>query len=109
MVDRQVQKTQTFTGITGINTQDFALQEGMGREPGLGALVDRTKEYLGTSDRAIVMMRRMLLDAIDNVAAGAAAPGADPASHRGVRPHEGIVPAGADWRQAFGSEIAAKW
>jgi phthalate 4,5-dioxygenase len=109
MIDRQMQKTKNFTGIEGINTQDFALQEGMGREPGSGALVDRSLEHLGTSDRAIVFMRRLLLEAIDNVAAGAQAPGADPQSHRGVRPHEGIVPAGQDWRQAFGTEISAKW
>ena len=54
-------------------------------------------------------MRRLLLEAIDNVAAGAKAPGADPQTHRGVRPHEGIVPAGQDWRQVFGGDIVAKW
>ena len=31
MVDRALQKTSTYTGITGVDTQDFALQEGMGR------------------------------------------------------------------------------
>jgi len=81
----------------------------MGREQGSGALVDRAHENLGTSDRAIVFMRRLLLEAIDNVAAGGKPPGADPQTHRGVRPHEGIVPAGQDWRQVFGGEIAAKW
>ncbi|MEY4879615.1 MAG: hypothetical protein RJB62_1084, partial [Pseudomonadota bacterium] len=30
LIDRQMQKTQNFTGIVGVNTQDFALQEGMG-------------------------------------------------------------------------------
>jgi len=30
MIDRQVQKNETFTGIDGINTQDRAVQEGMG-------------------------------------------------------------------------------
>jgi nitrite reductase/ring-hydroxylating ferredoxin subunit len=109
MIDRQVQKTQTFTGITGINTQDFALQEDMGRVPGMGAIVDRSKEHLGTSDRAIAMMRRMLLETIEKVEGGAPAPGADPATHRNVRPHEGIVGVDQDWRQVFGSEIAAKW
>ena len=109
MIDRQAQKTQTFTGITGINTQDFALQEDMGRVPGMGAIVDRSKEHLGTSDRAIAMMRRMLLETVDKVAEGGEAPGADPAKHRGVRPHEGIVKADQDWRQVFGTEIAAKW
>src|SRR6202020_1575627 len=72
MIDRQVQKTQTFTGITGINTQDFALQEGM------GPVVDRSKEHLGTTDRAIIACRQLLLEAIDDVAAGKAPRGAAP-------------------------------
>ncbi|HEY3917627.1 MAG TPA: Rieske 2Fe-2S domain-containing protein [Stellaceae bacterium] len=109
LIDRQIQKTENFTGIAGINTQDFALQEGMGRVPGMGAIADRSQEHLGTSDRAIVIMRRMLLEAIDAAAAGAPAPGADPAQHRSVRPHEAMVPVGQDWRQAFGHELAAKW
>jgi phenylpropionate dioxygenase-like ring-hydroxylating dioxygenase large terminal subunit len=40
-LDREVQKTETFTGIDGINIQDRALQETM------GAVVDRSKEHLG--------------------------------------------------------------
>jgi hypothetical protein len=55
------------------------------------------------------MMRRMLLETIDKVADGGVAPGADPATHRNVRPHEGIIRSDQDWRQAFGSEIVAKW
>jgi len=42
-----MQKTQNFTGIVGVNTQDFALQEGMGQ------ICDRSKEFLGSSDKAI--------------------------------------------------------
>ena len=38
MLDRQVQKHETFTGIDGINLQDRAVQESM------GAIVDRSKE-----------------------------------------------------------------
>jgi len=102
-IDRQAQKTRTFTGIEGVNTQDFALQEGM------GGIVDRSKEHLGTSDRAIAMMRRLLLEAVDAVAEGGTAPGADPALHRAVRPHEAVIAAGQEWRQVFGHELAAKW
>ena len=35
-----------------VNTQDMAIQEGM------GPICDRSKEFLGTSDKAIVAMRR---------------------------------------------------
>lgn len=103
LIDRAAQKSQTFTGIKGVNTQDFALQEGM------GGIVDRSKEHLGSSDRAIVTMRRLLLEAISATERGERAPGADPATHRNIRPHEAIIHGDRDWREVFGTELAAKW
>jgi nitrite reductase/ring-hydroxylating ferredoxin subunit len=102
-IDRQVQKTQTYTGIPGINTQDYALQEGM------GAIVDRTREHLGTSDRAIIAARQLLLEAIEAVARGERPKGSDPESYRGVRPYDDYLAAEANWRDAFAAELAAKW
>lgn len=103
MIDRDLQRRQVYTGIVGINTQDFALQEGM------GPIVDRTKEHLGATDRAIITMRSMLLRAIDTVADGGAAPGVTPESHGRVRAYDDFVKAGADWRDIFESETRAKW
>eukprot|EP01037_Dinobryon_pediforme_P047547 gene47547-61787_t len=103
MIDRQVQKTQTFTGIKGINTQDFALQEGM------GGIVDRSHEMLGTSDRAIVTMRRMMLEATRTVEEGGTPPGIDPATHSDIRPHDAFVPKGQDWKPMFAPETKAKF
>jgi len=79
MIDREIQKTKTFTGIKGVNTQDVAVQEGM------GPIVDRSKEHLGSTDRAIVMMRRLLLEACRTVEAGGTPKGADPEAYRNVR------------------------
>ena len=103
MIDRRLQKEKVFTGITGINTQDFALQEGM------GPIVDRSREHLGSTDRAIITMRAMLLRAIDAVEKGGEAPGADPQTHRDMRPFDHFVKAGQDWREVFAPEIRAKW
>jgi hypothetical protein len=103
MLDRAMQKTSNYTGIVGVNTQDYALQEGM------GPIVDRTREHLGTSDRAIIQMRQLLLEATRDVEAGRRPKGADPATHRHLRPHDGLVPAGADWRQVLGPDMVAKW
>jgi phthalate 4,5-dioxygenase len=103
LIDRQLQKTSTFTGITGLNTQDFALQEGM------GPIVDRSKEFLGSSDRAIVAMRRLLLEAIDDVAEGKTPRGAVPADSRGIRPFDGFVPVGKSWQDTFADELRSKW
>lgn len=57
-IDRQRQATDSFTGIPGIRIQDMAVQEDQG-----GPICDRTIEHLGTSDRAIVATRRLLLRA----------------------------------------------
>ena len=103
LIDRAAQKTRTFTGIEGINTQDFALQTGM------GPIVDRSKENLGTSDRAIVTMRRLLLEGTHAVERGEAPLAIDPATYRGVRPHDNLVRGDTNWKQAFAGELVAKW
>jgi phenylpropionate dioxygenase-like ring-hydroxylating dioxygenase large terminal subunit len=61
MLDRDIQKNQTFTGIRGINAQDRAIQESM------GPIVDRTQEFLGPADIAIVAARKLLEQAIETV------------------------------------------
>jgi len=102
-IDRQVQKSKTYTGIKGINTQDFALQEGM------GPITDRSQEHLGTSDKAIVAMRRIMLEAIQDVAEGRTPRGVDPRSQRDIRPYDGFMQVDEDWREVFGKELVAKW
>ena len=41
----------------------------------MGAIQDRTREHLGTSDKVIMANRRVLLKAIETVQSGGAAPG----------------------------------
>jgi phthalate 4,5-dioxygenase len=103
LLDRQMQKTKNFTGIVGINTQDMAVQEGM--EP----IVDRSKEHLGTTDRAVIVTRGLLLEACSDVEAGKTPRGADPATSRHIRPYDDFVPHGTDWRTKFAPELIAKW
>jgi phenylpropionate dioxygenase-like ring-hydroxylating dioxygenase large terminal subunit len=91
LLDRQVQKTETFTGIDGINVQDRAVQESM------GAIVDRSKEHLGPADRAVIQARRLLLDAVRAVQTGEAPRGVAP-SYYTLRAGEGVIPCEADWR-----------
>ncbi len=71
--DREAMRTKNFSGIAGILTQDHAVQESM------GPLYDRSKEHLGASDRAVIQLRRYLLDCLKAVRAGADPPGLDPA------------------------------
>lgn len=56
LLDREIQRTTSYTGIWGVNDQDRAIQESM------GPIYDRRKEHLGTSDLAIITARKRLLN-----------------------------------------------
>lgn len=108
LIDREMQKKSNFTGITGVNTQDFALQEAMGGVDGK-MICDRTQENLGSTDKAIIAMRNLLLEATRDVEAGKRPRGVDPKAHGQCRPHDGLVPRGADWRDAFKDKLVCHW
>ena len=86
-----MQKTENFTGSTGINTQDRAVQESMGadRRP--------QPEHLGPADRAIIPARRLLLEAVKTVEAGGTPRGVEPTYYtlRPARPCCRAAPTGA--------------
>jgi phenylpropionate dioxygenase-like ring-hydroxylating dioxygenase large terminal subunit len=65
-IDRAVQRDTTMTGIQSFASQDQAVQESM------GPVVDRTRERLGTSDTAIIAMRRLLLQEVRALQQGTA-------------------------------------
>jgi phenylpropionate dioxygenase-like ring-hydroxylating dioxygenase large terminal subunit len=91
LLDRRVQKTESFTGIDGINAQDRAVQESMGR------IVDRSREHLGPADRAVIQARRLLLQATRTVEAGGTPPGVE-ATYYALHPAEAVVPKDTNWR-----------
>lgn len=62
--DRRLQKEGTFSGIRGIREQDGAVTLGM------GPIVDRTKEHLGTADMAVIALRRILIREAKKIQAG---------------------------------------
>ena len=77
LIDRAMQAGgQSYTGIQGLGVQDCGIQESM------GPIADRSIEHLGVSDTAIIQIRRLLLQTLDDHAAGKALPGMDPASYR---------------------------
>ena len=99
-IDREVQRTQTYTGIPGTNTQDRAVQESMGR------IADRTLERLGTTDRAIIAARRQLLQAIEAIENGGEAPGAAAEVNR-LRAYETVLPKSTHWYEAMKTRLLA--
>jgi phenylpropionate dioxygenase-like ring-hydroxylating dioxygenase large terminal subunit len=64
LIDRQMQKTETYSGIVGIGEQDAAICESQ------GTVFDRTKELLVASDVGIVRMRKLWLEAARQLAQG---------------------------------------
>jgi phenylpropionate dioxygenase-like ring-hydroxylating dioxygenase large terminal subunit len=63
--DPHEQATATYTGMgNDINVHDQWAIESM------GVIQDRTREHLGTADKAIVQYRRLLREQIDKVASG---------------------------------------
>jgi phthalate 4,5-dioxygenase len=91
LLDRTVQRTESFSGIDGINAQDRALQESMGR------IVDRSKEHLGPADKAIIQARKLLRQAVSTTGAGGTPEGTG-TSYYTLRAHESVLPRSADWR-----------
>jgi phenylpropionate dioxygenase-like ring-hydroxylating dioxygenase large terminal subunit len=102
LIDRQAQKTLSFTGIPGVNTQDMAMQESM------GPIYDRTQEHLGTADLAVITTRQLLLQACKDVEEGR-----DPLGSRAetldVRPAEMVTPEDVHWYDAMKEELVAKF
>ncbi|MFQ6028123.1 MAG: Rieske 2Fe-2S domain-containing protein, partial [Dehalococcoidia bacterium] len=103
LIDREVQRTKTFTGIKGINTQDLAVQESMGR------IVDRSREHLGTTDRAIITFRRILLDLVKNFQKGVEPLGVAPEAYRKVRAVDLVLPKDVRWQEAVSQQLLARW
>lgn len=106
LIDRDLQRTKTFTGIKGINTQDYALQETMEKP-----LPDRSKERLGTADTAIITARQLLLEATDQLEKGVKElRGTNPVTHNDIRGCDKILPPGnINWREALKDELTAKF
>jgi phthalate 4,5-dioxygenase len=94
--DREaMRRGDSFTGIRGVNREDFAMQESM------GVLCDRSREHLGTSDVAVIRMRRLMLDNVRSLAEGGTPLGLSrPLSYRTMRGNEALIGAGEPWQTA---------
>ena len=102
LIDREVQRTKSFSGIDGIQPQDQAVQESM------GAIVDRGFEHLAPSDMMIARVRRLLLRSARGMAAGTMPPGAaDPLVLDGVRGGHFVAAKGIDWLEALADQRKA--
>ena len=108
LIDRHLQKTVSFTGIctlegdTLFRDQDSAIVEGM------GSIVDRRREHLGTSDTAIIRMRRRWLGMAKDLQEGTEPHAAQNPEVYRYRPWAGVLPKGVDFDQDIDFVAAMK-
>ncbi|HEX3463731.1 MAG TPA: Rieske 2Fe-2S domain-containing protein [Candidatus Elarobacter sp.] len=90
--DREAMKNGSYTGIKGFTNQDMACQESM------GVVVDRALEHLGTSDVAIIRMRRRMLDALKRFEAGETPFQQAGVPYERLRGDQRVIPVGEPWQ-----------
>lgn len=91
--DRSLMSTN-FSGMIGAAQQDRAVQESM------GPIYDRTCEHLGTSDKAVVFYRRLLLRLLRDLEEGRPLPAHDPSLDFDQRSASCELPAAWPWQDA---------
>lgn len=104
--DRESMKSWSYSGMGRIfNVQDTAIVEGQ------GAIVDRSQEQLGVSDKALIAARRMFLRSIDAIRDGQDPPGlvrdANSNGFPNLKVLADIIPASADWKSYWQREAGA--
>ena len=97
LIDRDAQRTFSYSGIAEVFTQDSAVTESM------GAISDRTLEHLAPSDRMIAVTRRRLIDAARAFRDNNTVPPLvdNPEISINARSGDLIAPAGQPWLEAY--------
>jgi phenylpropionate dioxygenase-like ring-hydroxylating dioxygenase large terminal subunit len=102
LIDREVQRTVSFSGIPSVPLQDKAVTEGM------GVITDRTREHLGSTDAMIVRVRHRLIEAAKALRdRGATPPGVDAPELYRVRSVIVNLPKEANWIEATREVVKA--
>src|SRR5690606_4144756 len=83
-----------FSGVVGAAIQDRAVQESM------GPVFDRTQEHLGTSDKAVIFYRRLILRKLREMEEGGQLPGTAPELSFDQRAASVYMPSDAPWQEA---------
>jgi len=93
LIDRADQWTGNYSGIRGIRAQDAMATESP------GPIVDRTKEHLGTGDRAVIAFRRRMMGAARALQAGTVPPTARGGAVYRARAHQSLWHDGTDFTE----------
>jgi len=98
--DYELEKSVQFCGILFAgNLQDRAMTELMCNEDGIEPIYDRSKEHLGTTDRMVIAVRRILIAAAKKMRDDGVLPAnVDNVALDRVRSVSAILPDNADWQ-----------
>ncbi len=97
LMDRAKQRSESYTGIKTIQVQDQAVTESM------GPIAQRWKEHLGTTDRGIIEMRKLLKKMVLDLQAGKEPEAPHHGDWYNVRPASIIMDRKTDY------EVGARW
>lgn len=105
--DRKAMAEGHFSGFPGRQffEEDMIVQESM------GPIVDRSREFLSSSDKVIVYVRKMLLEGSRRIEQGGAAWGHEAAAdidYSRIRSCALFLPKGDDWKKVDSFELAAR-
>ena len=97
--DRVMQKSVNFTGIEDFLNHDACATESM------GSIFDRSQEHLGVSDKAVIAVRRFLLNSVKELQNGKELPHLVQDAKRNWFPHVDcfacLLAPDVSWRQQF--------
>lgn len=97
--DRKMQKAVNFTGIEDFLNHDACATESM------GAIFDRSQEHLGVSDKAVIAVRKFLLNSVKGLQEGREPPHLARERETNWFPHidcfAHLLPRDIPWRQKF--------
>jgi hypothetical protein len=100
-MDWEAHRTRMSCGIPGFGVQDQAVQESQ------GSIVDRSQERLGSSDTAIIHVRRKLMGAARALRDQGIVPAENPESFC-VRSASVVLPPEANWVEGAMSRVVVK-
>ena len=93
LIDREAQRTVSFTGVRGISEQDAYIQDSQ------GLIADRTVEHLGTTDIAIIEWRKLMLRLARDLREGQEPPQARRPEAYWVRSGGAVAPSSATFEE----------
>lgn len=102
--DRAAMRNDSYVGIEGVLQQDMAVHES------IGPRADRRHEHLGTSDVAVIRLRRRMLDALQTFEERGALVGDGPIPFERIRSEQKVIRVDEPWQSvgAYAGEFATR-